>query len=300
MYDLIIVGCGPAGMTAAIYALRDGKKVLILEKETIGGKISSSPLVQNYPGFQKISGAELSDKLYEQVLNLGGTIEIEEVLKIVPGEIKRVITDENEYEARAIILASGSKYRHLEIESEEDYIGNGISFCTICDGAFYKGRDVAVVGGANSAIVNTLALSEICNEVYLIVRKEELRGAKEQIDELKAKENVQIIYNANVVKLLGDDELEKIVIDKNGTLEEISVDGMFLSVGQIPEVNYVNDELKLSNDHYIKSNEDCQTNLDGIFVAGDVRDKKIRQLTTAVNDGTIAALNAIEYLKNKA
>lgn len=300
MYDLIIVGCGPAGMTAAIYALRDGKKVLILEKETIGGKISSSPLVQNYPGFQKISGAELSDKLYEQVLNLGGTIEIEEVLKIVPGEIKRVITDENEYEARAIILASGSKYRHLEIESEEDYIGNGISFCTICDGAFYKGRDVAVVGGANSAIVNTLALSEICNKVYLIVRKEELRGAKEQIDELKAKENVQIIYNANVVKLLGDDELEKIVIDKNGTLEEISVDGMFLSVGQIPEVNYVNDELKLSNDHYIKSNEDCQTNLDGIFVAGDVRDKKIRQLTTAVNDGTIAALNAIEYLKNKA
>lgn len=297
MYDIIIIGCGPAGMSAAIYALRDRKKVLILEKETIGGKISSSPMVENYPGFSKISGAALADNLYEQIINLGAQVEIEEVTKIVPGKIKKVITTDNEYQTKSIIIASGSNYRTLGLPKEEEFIGNGISFCTICDGPFHKGKDVAVVGGGNSAIVSALSLADICKRVYLIVRKDALKGSLMQLEELKNKSNVVIYYKATIKELMGEDELEKIKVlveDKEVILE---ISALFLAIGQIPATEFLANIVELSSDNYINANEDCLTNLEGIYVAGDVRNKKIRQLTTAVNDGTIAALNCLEYLK---
>ena len=300
MYDIVIIGAGPAGLTAAIYALREKKKIVILEKETIGGKITSSSNVENYPGFKSISGMDLANNLYEQVINLGGKIKIEEVVKIEEGKIKKVITDENEYEAKSIIIASGSKYKKLGLENEEDLIGNGISFCTVCDGAFYKDKIVCVIGGGNSAIINAVYLSQICQKVYLIVRKENLKGDKLVINSLEHKENIEIIYNANVIKYITEnDELTGVLIKQEKNEEKIEVDGVFLAIGQIPEIDYTNNLINLNTEKYIISNEDCKTNIKGIFVAGDVREKKVRQLTTAVSDGTIAALNALNYLKEE-
>ena len=300
MYDIVIIGAGPAGLTAAVYALREKKKIVILEKETIGGKITSSSNVENYPGFKSISGMDLANNLYEQVINLGGKIKIEEVVKIEEGKIKKVITDENEYEAKSIIIASGSKYKKLGLENEEDLIGNGISFCTVCDGLFYKDKTVCVIGGGNSAIINAVYLSQICQKVYLIVRKEKLKGDKLVINSLEHKENIEIIYNANVIKYITENDELKGVLIKQGEIEEkIGVDGVFLAIGQIPEIDYTNNLINLNTEKYIISNEDCKTNIKGIFVAGDVREKKVRQLTTAVSDGTIAALNALNYLKEE-
>lgn len=300
MYDIVIIGAGPAGLTAAVYALREKKKIVILEKETIGGKITSSSNVENYPGFKSISGMDLANNLYEQVINLGGKIKIEEVVKIEEGKIKKVITDENEYEAKSIIIASGSKYKKLGLENEEDLIGNGISFCTVCDGAFYKNKIVCVIGGGNSAIINAVYLSQICQKVYLIVRKEKLKGDKLVINSLEHKENIEIIYNANVIKYITEnDELTGVLIKQEKNEEKIGVDGVFLAIGQIPEIDCTNNLINLNTEKYIISNEDCKTNIKGIFVAGDVREKKVRQLTTAVSDGTIAALNALNYLKEE-
>lgn len=297
IYDVIIVGAGPAGLTAAIYALRANKKVLVLEKETIGGKISSSPFVENYPGFQKISGSEFSDHLYEQVIHLKGTIEIEEVVDIIPTTIKKVITDENIYETHTVILASGSTYRMLGLKNEEDLIGKGVSFCTVCDGAFYRGKTVAVVGGGNSALTSALSLSDICPKVHLLVRKDSFKAEEQLIQKVKSTENIEIHFHTTIQKLNGEKQLQSLLLtgDKEQLLE---VEGLFVSIGQDPETNYIKDIIDTDNQGYIESDENCETKIDGIYVAGDCRNKKYRQLTTAVNDGTVAALKALEYLKN--
>lgn len=295
MYDIIIIGAGPAGLTAAIYALRENKKVKIIEKETIGGKIASSARVDNYPGFKSISGSEFADNLYEQVINLGGTIDIEEVTKINDGAIKEVITDYGIYKTKSIIIATGTHYNTLHLEREEDFIGNGISFCTVCDGAFYRNKDVCVIGGANSAMINAIYLSSICNKVYLIVRSSKLRGEKSLIDEVCSKENVVILYNSEVVEYLGDSELEGVLIRRNDSDVKVNASGVFMAIGQVPETSCF-DNVELSDNKYICANEDCETSMMGVFVAGDVRNKKIHQLTTAISDGTVAAINAINYI----
>lgn len=294
MFDIIIIGAGPAGLTAGIYALRANKKIKILEKEGIGGQMASSPLIENYPGIKSISGSELANNLYEQILSLGGDVELETVTKIVPGKIKKVITEDNEYEAKSVIIAVGAKYRLIGLEKEEDFIGNGISFCVSCDGAFYKDKTVAVIGGGNSAIINAISLSDICKKVIVIQNLSDLTGEQILGNKLKSKQNVEIIYDAVVTKLNGEDELESIEINNN---QIIKIDGMFISIGQIPQNDFVKDILKLNNYNYIESN-DCVTKLEGIFVAGDCRSKMIRQITTATNDGTIAAINAIKYIDN--
>lgn len=298
MYDIVIIGCGPAGLSAAIYALRAGAKVLLLEKETIGGKIASSPVVENYPGFQKISGEEFSQNLYEQVISLGGIVEIEEVVEIIPGKIKIIRTDEKEWQAKAVIVATGSSYRKLGLSKEEELIGNGISFCSVCDGAFYKDKIVAVIGGGNSAMTSAISLSSICKYVHLLVRGESLKGDSLLIKDIKCISNIEVHYHTTINKLIGQAELESIIID-DGEEREIKVDGVFVSIGQIPETKFIENMITLNDSHYIVSGEDCKTNIEGIFVAGDCRDKTYRQLTTAVNDGTISALNAILYLKNE-
>lgn len=297
MYDSIIIGAGPAGMTAAIYLARANKKVLIIEKETIGGQISSSPLVENYPGYEGISGSVLANNMYNQVDKLGVDIELDEVTDIIPGKLHTVKTLDNEFKTRTVIIATGVKYRLLGLENEIELIGNGIHFCVSCDGAFYKGKHVAVIGGGNTGIINALALADMCEKVYLIQDKDKLTGEKILQDKLKQKVNVEVITNSVVSKIIGDDKLEKIII-KNGKKEnEIIVDGMFISIGLMPQSDFLKGIIDLDKFNYAVS-FDTKTKIDGIFVAGDIRTKPFRQITTAVNDGTTSALYALEYLDN--
>ena len=301
MYDSIIIGAGPAGMTAAIYLARANKKVLIIEKETIGGQISSSPLVENYPGYEGISGSVLANNMYNQVDKLGVDIELDEVTDIIPGELHTVKTLDNEFKTRTVIIATGVKYRLLGLENEIELIGNGIHFCVSCDGAFYKCKHVAVIGGGNTGIINALALADMCEKVYLIQDKDKLtvewslKSVNAPIGVASYK--VRVITNSVVSKIIGDDKLEKIII-KNGKKEnEIVVDGMFISIGLMPQSDFLNGIIDLDKFNYAVS-FDTKTKIDGIFVAGDIRTKPFRQITTAVNDGTTSALYALEYLDN--
>lgn len=296
MYDVIIIGGGPAGLTAGIYTRRAGLKTLILEKETIGGQISSSPKVENYPGFVSISGAELSNNLFEQVTNLGADFEIDEALKIEDGIPKKVITESNTYETKAIIIATGAKYRLLNLKNEQELIGKGIHFCTTCDGAFYKNKIVAVIGGANTAVTNAIYMASIAKKVYLIYRKDKLRCEEKLIKELEKINNIEVLYNTIPTKIIGKDSLESIDIITSGKENNLKLDGMFLSVGMDAETKIADNLITKNDQNYILSKE-CFTNKEGIFVAGDAREKEIRQLTTATADGTIAATNVINYLK---
>ena len=296
MYDAIVIGAGPAGLTAGIYLARGGAKTLMIEKESIGGQIASSPLVENYPGFKSVSGSELVDTFYEQVIDLGVDIEIGEVKSIENGEIKKVFVDDAVYETKTVIIATGVKHRKLNLEKEEEFIGSGIHFCATCDGPFYKNKVVAVVGGANSAVINAIYLSSLCDKVYLIYRGKDLRcenKLKEKVSNLK---NVEILLNSNVTQYLGVDKLERIVVKDLQCKKEIQVDGLFLSIGMDPETSIKLNLNKTDNDYY--DSVDTLTNLPGIFVAGDCRNKNVRQVTTAVSDGTVAAINALNYLQN--
>jgi len=297
MYDVIIIGCGPSGMTSAIYAARSNKKVLIIEKETIGGQMASAPLIENYPGFKSISGSELANNMFEQVNNLNIDIELEEVIKIIDGNIKKVITDSNVYEAKSIIIATGSKYRLLGLENEENLIGKGIHFCTACDGFFFKNKIVAIIGGGNSAIINALTMADICKKVYVIQNMPTLTCENILANNLKEKNNVEIILNSTVKSILGEDTLESIIIEENGKKDEIKLDGMFISIGLVPQSDLVKNILKTNKYGYIESNN-CVTDIPGIFVAGDCRDKAFRQVTISTGDGTVAAIQAINYLNN--
>lgn len=294
MYDIIIIGAGPAGLTAGIYALRANLKVLIIEKESIGGQISSSPLVENYPGYKSISGLELSNSMYEQYNALGGELEVDEVTKIKKDDDFTVTTEYDEYRAKSIIIATGAKHRHLNIDREEDFIGKGVSYCATCDGAFFKDKIVAVIGGASTAVTSAIYLSNIAKKVYLIYRKSKLKCEdilKTRLDKL---ENVEIIYNSEVTKLIGKDVIEGLVLNDSDTIE---VDGVFVSIGMEPNTKFVEELIPITEDNYIDS-LDTKTNIEGIFVAGDVRKKDLRQLTTAVSDGSLAATYAIDYIRS--
>lgn len=296
IYDSIIVGCGPAGMTAAIYLARANKKVLIIEKETIGGQIASSPLVENYPGYISISGSELANNMYDQVTNLGVEVELEEVKEIINNDIKEVITlDGNTYKTKTVIIATGARYRLLGLENEVNLIGSGIHFCVSCDGAFYKNKTVAVIGGGNSAIINAITLADLCEKVYVIQNLEKLTAENNLQEKLVSKNNVEIICSATVKEIIGTDSLKEIKIITNQKEQNIKLDGMFISIGLVPQNNFVKNLIDLNKYNYIDSN-DGSTNIDGIFVAGDCRSKDFRQLTTAVNDGTVSAMHVINYL----
>ena len=297
MYDVIIIGSGPAGLTSAIYLLRANRRVLILEKENIGGQIISSSKVSNYPGFGEISGMELMDNLYNQVVNLGGEVVLEEALEIKNGDVNTVITDSGSYKAKTVILAVGSKNKLLGIEREEEFVGNGISFCVSCDGAFYQGKMVAVVGGGNSAVGEALSLADICKKVYVIQKLDELTCEETLKEKIKGKDNIEIFYNSEVVSYLGDKDVNGIIIKCLDKEIKLDVDGVFLAIGLVPSTSFIENLLTLDKNNYILS-DDTITDKTGIFVAGDCRSKKYRQLTTAVSDGTVAALNAINYLNN--
>jgi thioredoxin reductase (NADPH) len=301
MYDIIIAGGGPAGLTAAIYGLRAGKTVLVIEKGGFGGQIAFSPKVENIPGFQQIGGAEFADKLTEQAMALGAEVELEKVTSVTKnGDIFAVETEEGStFEGRTVILALGVKHRMLGLPGEEELVGSGISFCAVCDGAFYAGQNVAMIGGGNSALQEALLLSEVCNKVTIVQNLADFTGEKKLADALLEKENVEVLFSTVVAGYEAEGgTLTGLRLRSEVTGEEshIAVDGAFLAVGLQPENEPFAQLAKLNDWGYFDSGEDCCTATPGLFVAGDCRSKRIRQVVTAAGDGAIAAMAACRYL----
>ena len=298
MYDILIIGGGPAGLTAATYACRAGKRVLVLEKAAFGGQITWSPRVENFPGFLSVSGSELGDKLLEQAMEQGAEVELEEVAGLEKtGEIWTARCDSGAaFEGRAVILACGARPRMLGVEREEELVGSGVGYCAVCDGAFYKGKAVAVNGGGNSALQDALLLSESCSKVYLIHRRDSFRGEQKLVEALGQRENVEFVLNASVTALLGEDELRGVLVEQEGRSREIPVEGLFVAIGHQPDLEAFAPWLRRDKAGYADSGEDCLTAAEGLFVAGDCRKKTVRQLTTAAADGAVAALAACRWL----
>ena len=304
MYDIIIVGAGPAGLTAALYARRAEKSVLVIEKESFGGQITHSPRVENYPGFLAMSGNEFADKLIEQVFAQGAQIELDEVVGI-EGDAGNytVVGASKKYNGRTVIIATGSRHRTLGLDGEERFVGEGISYCAVCDGAFYKGRTVAVIGGGNSALVDAVMLSESCPKVYIVQNLAMLTGEKRLAAILESRPNVEIIYSSVVKEIIEKNgELCGIIIEneESGERRELSLDGMFVAIGQVPENKPFESKVNLNNYGYVVAGESCEperkAGAEGIFAAGDCRTKSVRQVTTATADGAVAALGAVRFL----
>ena len=299
MHDIVIIGAGPAGLTAALYGLRADKSVLVIEKETFGGQITFSPKVENYPSVMQMSGNEFAEKMLDQVLSHGADIEMAKVEKIVKNDgFFSVVTDGSSFDAKTVIIAAGSKHRHLGLEREEEFIGEGISFCAVCDGAFYNGRDVAVIGGGNTALQEAVMLSEYCNKVHVIQNLATMTGEGRLVSKLLEKDNVTFTFNTIVTDIIGEGKLEglKLKNTENGSESELALDGVFVAIGQVPENDAFADMADLNERGYIDAGEDCLTKTEGVFVAGDCRSKSIRQITTATADGAVAALAACRYI----
>lgn len=298
MWDIIIIGAGPAGMTAAIYARRAAKSVLVLEALSYGGQIINTPDIENYPVAAHISGFDFATKVYEQAKALGAEFKFQKAVAIEDnGEEKLVRTTKNEYSAKAVIIATGSENRKLGIEGEDKLVGRGISYCATCDGAFYRGKTVAVVGGGNTALEDALYLADLAEKVYLIHRREEFRAEASTVEHVKSRENVELVLNSVVKSLTADKQLTAVeVVDKNGETRTLEVSGLFVAVGRIPENQNFARVIALDSAGYALSGENCHTDTPGVFVAGDNRVKEVRQLVTATADGAVAATEAIKYL----
>ncbi len=296
MYDIIVVGGGPAGLVAALYAKRANKSALVIEKGSFGGQITYSPKVENIPGFAEVTGNEFAEKLVEQVLSQEADVECAEVLSISDGKIKTVHTDSGDFEGKAVIIATGAKHRLLGLDNEENLVGNGISFCAVCDGAFYEGKTVAVIGGGNSALQEAILLADLAKKVIVIQNLDFLTGEAKLQEKLKEKSNVEIVLGAVVESLIGEDELKGIVVKNNaGESNKIELDGMFVAIGLIPQNEIVSNLVDIDERGYIIAGEDCKTSREGFFVAGDCRTKSIRQVATASGDGAVAAIAACDY-----
>ena len=298
MFDLIIIGGGMAGMTSAIYALRESKKVLVLEKESIGGQITQSPKVQNYPSFAEISGSELADKTFEQMLALGAEFEVEDVQKIEKeNKIFKVTTDYNTYQAKAIVLATGMKHRTLGLAEEEKFVGRGVYYCAICDGPFFAGQEVSVIGGGNSALQFAIMLSGYCSKVHMFVRSSACSGEQALVDKVKNTSNIEIVYGVSAVALNGDDTLASITFKRvDGSTFEHETKAVFVAVGQVPNNKMFENLVELDKYGYVVADENCKTSCDGVFAAGDCRVKSVRQVATAIGDGATAATFACRYI----
>ena len=298
LYDILIIGGGPAGLTAATYARRAGKSVLVIEKNAFGGQITWSPRVENFPGFISVTGTELGDKFLEQAMEQGAEAELEEVISVRDENgVKTVVCESGaEFRGRTLIIAVGAKPRMLGVEREEALVGAGVCYCAVCDGAFFSGQDVAVCGGGNAALQDALLLSETCRHVTLIHRRDSFRGEQRLVEALKERKKVELVMNAKVAALSGESELTGITVEQNGQLRELAVTGLFIAVGHQPDNGVFADLMNLDGAGYADACEDCLTKSAGVFVAGDCRTKGVRQLTTAVADGAVAALAACRYL----
>ena len=300
MYDIIIIGAGPAGLSAAIYARRSGKSVLVLEEKTYGGQIVNTPNIENYPGIAHISGFEFATNLYNQAKDFGAEFKFEKAVGIEDREDSKLVkTPKDEYEAKAVIIATGAKNRKLGIDNEDSLVGKGISYCATCDGMFFRDKDVAVNGGGNTAVEDAIFLSNYCNKVYIIHRRNEFRADDKDVERLKEKDNVELVLDSTVSEILsdtdeaGNEHVSGVKVKNKNTGEErvLDVNGLFIAIGQVPDNEDFKDIVELENG-YVKALEDCKTDTQGIYVAGDCRTKSVRQLATAAADGAIAAIAA--------
>lgn len=302
MYDIIIIGAGAAGMTSALYALRNGKTVLVLEGDSLGGQIATSPRLENYPSIKEISGEAFADNLFEQITSLGAEVEIEKAVRIdkLADKTFKVKTEYNEYAAKCVIIAAGVKHKHLKTKHDrEDLVGRGVYYCAVCDGPFYKGREVAVIGDANSALQYALLLSGYCKKVYMYTLFDKFFGDAGLVKALRAKDNIEVRPNTSVVDFLGEDELTAIeYTDKDGNLCRQEIPAVFVAIGQVPDNAAFANVADLDAAGYIIADENCKTKTEGVFVAGDCRTKAVRQVSTAVGDGAVAATNASLYLES--
>ena len=303
MYDVVIVGAGIAGLTAAIYAKRAGKSVLVLEGKIYGGQIINTFQIENWPGDYGVSGVDLMQKIYKQATELGAEVEYEEVVAIEKTETEFLVkTEDEEYAAGVVILAVGSEDKKLGLDSEEKFAGRGVSYCATCDGAFYKDKKVAVIGGGNTALYDALYLADIASKVYLVHRRNEFRGDEVLVEKLKRKENVEFVLGYVPEQILGDGKVTGVKLVPSGKVDSatsertLDVDGIFVAIGKKPATEKYAELVKLDENGYIVASEDCRTSCDGVYVAGDCRTKDIRQLVTAAADGAVAADAAVNYL----
>ena len=301
MVDIIVIGGGPAGMTAALYALRNGKSVLILEKHGFGGQITYSPKVENWPGTAQMSGNEFADALLDQVMAQGAEVDLAEALRVEDrGSTKAVFTDDGKvHEARALVIATGVKHRMLGLPGENELVGEGISFCAVCDGDFYSGKTVCVAGGGNSALQEAILLAGKCAKVIMLQDLPEFTGEKKLQEILFARDNVEKKTGVKITALETEGgELRGVTVEPQGggTAETVACDGLFVAIGLIPENDAFRDLAALNSYGYFDSDEQCTTKTPGVFVAGDCRSKSVRQLTTAAGDGATAALAACRYI----
>lgn len=296
MYDFIIIGGGTAGLSSAVYACRANRSTLVIERGAFGGQIVDAPMVENYPGIVSISGAQFASDLFDQAEKAGATFKCEDVLQIVPAEgSTTVVTDCGKYQAKAVVIAAGCEHKRLGVQGEDRLIGSGVSYCALCDGAFFKDRTVAVVGGGNAAFSAAMYLAGVASLVYIIHRRDEFRAEQAIVERAKALNNVRFVTKAKVTELVGDDELTALKLDVNGAPQALNVDGLFVSIGQQPE-NAIFAPVALDDGGYIIADEKCRTNVKGIYAAGDCRFKTVRQLTTAAADGAIAVQTALSEL----
>lgn len=302
MYDIIIIGAGPAGLSAAVYGQRADKKTLLIDEKGYGGQIINTPEVENYPAIKSISGFEFASNLYEQASGLGAELVFEKAVGIEESDgIKIVKTEENRYETKTVIVATGAKNRPLGLPREEELTGRGVAYCATCDGAFFRGKRVAVIGGGNTALEDAELLSGLAEQVYLIHRRDSFRGEQTQVRRLLEKDNIEFVLNCVPTEFVGEEKVEGLRVKNTKTDEEelLSVDGVFVAIGQMPDNEAFAAQVGLDDKGYVTAGEDCLTDTAGIFVAGDCRTKKVRQLATAVSDGAVAALAAVEYINQK-
>lgn len=301
MYDIIIIGSGPAGLSAAIYAQRACLDTIVIEKNGIsGGQVLNTWEVDNYPGFPGVTGFELSRQFREHANKLGARVVQDEVVQVeLSGNVKKVVCEEETYEARCVILASGAHHRTLEVPGEEELRGAGVSYCAICDGAFFRGRTVAVVGGGDAALEDAIFLARMCEKVYIVHRRDKLRGAKRLQERLQALENIEFVWNSETVAIEGNAQVEALRLRQTKTGEEkrLDVDGVFIAVGIAPESELYAGQLELDEQGYIRADESGQTSVPGVFAAGDVRTKALRQILTAASDGANCVASAERYLQ---